>query len=136
MSVLAGARDRAQGFFDDLWERGDPWGLETSPFEAARYRRQVELLSGRRYEHVLEIGCGAGAFTRHLAAVADAAVAVDVSAVAIARARTRVALAGIDFRVAHGIKVDRLSDSPWDLVVMSETIYYPGWLHSPGTAES
>jgi SAM-dependent methyltransferase len=130
MSVPAGARHRAQGFFDDLWERGDPWELETSPFEVARYRRQLELLSGRRYEHVLEIGCGAGAFTRHLAGVADAVLAVDVSAVAIDRARARVALPGVDFRVADAIKVDRLIDSPLDLVVISETIYFLGWLNS------
>jgi SAM-dependent methyltransferase len=126
----ARSRERAQGFFDDLWERGDPWELETSPFEAARYRRQLELLSDRRYERVLEIGCGGGAFTRDLAAIADDVVAVDVSAVAIERARARVTRAGIDFRVADGIKVDRFSDSPWDLVVISETIYFLGWLHS------
>lgn len=126
MSVLAGARDRAQGFFDDLWERGDPWGLETSPFEAARSRRQLELLSGRRYEHVLEIGCGA-----------DAAVAVDVSAVAIARARTRVALAGIDFGVAHGIKVEEVFQGTKDetpVEVLMSLFQRPA--ASPGRAES
>lgn len=130
MSLQARALGDAQGFFDELWARDDPWELETSSFEAARYRRQLELLSARHYERVLELGCGAGAFTRHLAKFADAVLAVDVSPVAIDRARARVALPGVDFRVADAIKIERLSGAPWDLVVVSETIYYLGWLNS------
>ena len=41
----------------------------------------------RRYSRTLEIGCGAGAFTRLLAGVSERVVALDVSPAAIERAR-------------------------------------------------
>ncbi len=62
---------KAQVFFEDLWKRGDPWKFETSEFEQAKYDREITILRGRRYPRALEIGCGAGAFTRRLAREAD-----------------------------------------------------------------
>src|SRR5687768_675336 len=62
------AHAEARRFFDDLWSRGDPWALEMSPYEDHRYRLLLDSLSDRHYDKVLEIGCGAGAFTRRLAA--------------------------------------------------------------------
>ena len=78
---------KAKQFFDDLWCKGDYWSLETSPFERDKYARQLERIADRRYRTVLEIGCGAGHFTRALAALADRVVAIDVSPVAIEQAR-------------------------------------------------
>ena len=117
-------------FFDDLWKRGDPWELESSDFEQGKYRRQWQMLGGRRYARALEIGCGAGWFTRFLARIAQKVVALDVAPSAIARARA----AGddpevVDFRVANVMDYDLRAEGPWDLVVMSETIYYLGWLY-------
>jgi predicted TPR repeat methyltransferase len=121
---------KAHAFFDDLWKRGDPWDLESSEFEQGKYMRQREMLGGRRYARALEIGCGAGWFTRFLAHIAQNVVALDVAASAIARAR---AAGGdpdvVDFRVANVMDYDLRSEGPWDLVVMSETIYYLGWLY-------
>ncbi len=121
---------KAHAFFDDLWKRGDPWDLESSEFEQGKYMRQREMLSGRRYAHTLEIGCGAGWFTRFLARIAQKVVALDVAPSAIARAR---AAGGdpevVDFRVANVMDYDLRAEGPWDLVVMSETIYYLGWLY-------
>jgi SAM-dependent methyltransferase len=123
------AATRAQAFFDDLWARGDYWQLETSPFERAKYAREIEMLGDRRYGRVLEVGCGAGAFTRMLAAVSDQILAVDVSPVAIERARRAPATAGVEFRVMN-IMSAGLDAAAYDLVVMSETVYYLGWLYS------
>src|SRR5262249_24525839 len=51
--------------------------------------------------------------------------------IAIARARSlSLSTATIDFRVANIMEFDPRSHGPWDLVVMSETIYYLGWLYS------
>lgn len=123
--------DRARQFFDDLWQQGDYWKLETSAFDQARYARLMELLGDRRYERTLEIGCGAGAFTGLLAGVSDRVVALDVSAAAIERARARGAGAGnVEFRVANIMEVTPEEEGPWDLIVMNETIYYLGWLYS------
>ena len=121
--------EKARAFFEDLWKPGDPWKLESSEFEQAKYERQLAILNGRRYSRVLEIGCGAGHFTRSLACIADQVVAVDISPTAIARARTR-GLENIDFRVANIMDYNLRTESSWDLLVMSETICYLGWLYS------
>jgi SAM-dependent methyltransferase len=124
-------KQKAEAFFENLWQRGDPWEFETSAFEQTKYARQLALLGGRRYPRVLEIGCGAGAFTRLLAPFADQVVALDISPTAIARARTL----GTDppvvaFRVADIMSYDPCAEGPWDLVVMSDTICFVGWLYS------
>jgi SAM-dependent methyltransferase len=123
------AGQRARSFFDDLWQQGDYWALETSAFEQEKYAREIALLAGHRYPRVLEIGCGAGAFTRLLADLSDHVLAVDVSAAAIQRARG-VTRSNVEFREANIMETDLELEGTWDLVVMSETIYYLGWLYS------
>ena len=129
MSDEASPAVRARAFFDDLWKTGDYWDLEGSPFERDKYACQLALIRDRRYPRVLEIGCGAGVFTEQLATLADHVVAIDVSEAAIARARSRAANPAVDFRVANVMDWDPATDGPWDLVVLSETIYYLGWLY-------
>ena len=121
---------KAESFFDDLWKRGDPWKLETSDFERIKYEREIGILRGRHYSRVLEIGCGAGWFTRSLAQIADQIVALDISPAAIGRAQAAVGFESIDFRVANVMDYNPRAEGPWDLVVMNETIYYLGWLYS------
>jgi SAM-dependent methyltransferase len=123
--------EKARSFFDDIWQKGDAWQLQTSEFERAKYACQMRLLCDRRYNRVLEIGCGSGCFSRLLIASADEVIALDVSSLAIARARSLSSrLKGIDFRVANIMEYDPMAKGPWDLIVMSETIYYLGWLYS------
>jgi 2-polyprenyl-3-methyl-5-hydroxy-6-metoxy-1,4-benzoquinol methylase len=126
------SHSEATQFFEDLWSRGDPWSLETSPYEDHRYRVLLDSLADRHYEKVLEIGCGAGAFTRRLATKANSICAIDISETAINRARAiPFALgAAINYQVADVMQYDIASDAPFDLIVMAETIYYLGWLHS------
>lgn len=122
---------KAQEFCDNLWQRGDPWNIETSEYERARCVRLLRMLDGRRYTHALEIGCGAGYITRLLARLADQIVALDVSPAAIARARALGAGPGtVDFRVANVMDYTWRADGPWDLVVFSDTMCYLGWLYS------
>lgn len=122
---------KARAFFEDLWKRGDPWDLETSDFEKARYTWLFSMIEGHRYGRVLEIGCGAGSFTRLLARVADRVVALDISPTAIERARrTNASPEGVDFRAANVMEYDPHAEGPWDLIVMSETIYFMGWLYT------
>jgi SAM-dependent methyltransferase len=79
---------------------------------------------------VLEIGCGAGAFTRRLAGLADRILALDVAPSAIARARASpCGPAAVEFAVANVMDFGFRDAAPFDLIVMSETIYYLGWLY-------
>jgi SAM-dependent methyltransferase len=121
---------KAQSFFEELWKGGDPWEFETSEFEHRRCARLLEILSGRRYAKVLEIGCGAGTFTRLLAPIADHIVAFDISSKAIERAKATQMDARIDFKVANMMEYDASAEGPWDLVVMSDMICFLGWLYS------
>jgi SAM-dependent methyltransferase len=123
--------ERAREFFDDIWRGGDFWQVETSEFERNRYACQMNLLGDRRYGRALEIGCGSGCFSRLLAGVADEVVALDVSPLAIERARSlSTGRERIAFRVANIMDYDPVAEGPWGLIVMSETIYYLGWLYS------
>lgn len=121
---------KAREFFEDLWKRGDPWDFESSAYERDRCLHLLTMLDGRRYARALEIGCGAGYFTRLLASVADRIVALDIAPAAIARALAVGAGPGsVDFRVANIMDYDPGAEGPWDLVVMSDTIYFLGWLY-------
>ena len=122
---------KARAFFDELWMRGDPWEFETSGFEYERFAHLLKMLQAGRYQRVLEIGCGAGNFTRRFAPLADQVLALDVSAEAIAKARAAAgAQSHVEFRTANIMEYDPKPEGPWDLIVMSETIYYLGWLYA------
>jgi len=121
----------AETFFERMWQCGDPWEFERSEFEQAKYARLLALLAGRRYPRVLELGCGAGAFTRLLAPLADEVLALDVSPAAITRARALgPGPAVVDFRQANVMAYNPHTEGPWDLVVISDTMCYLGWLYS------
>jgi SAM-dependent methyltransferase len=121
---------RAQGFLEKRRREENGPEAEPSEFDQANHERQVALLSGRRYADVLELGCGSGFFTRRLAEIADRVIALDVAPAAIARARTLpLDRKRVEFRLASPMDYDVRAEGPWDLVVMSETIYDYGWLY-------
>ena len=131
MSDRKSNHEKASVFFDDMWKSGDPWKLQTSRFEQDKYARQMELIGGRRYPRVLELGCGAGTFTRRLSQIADSILALDISANAIAQAKTTKSQGcPIDYKVANIMDYDLRASGQYDLVIMSETVYYLGWLYS------
>ncbi len=131
MTERARIGQQAREFCDDLWQRGDFWDFEGSEYERARCARLLTILDRRRYARALEIGCGAGYFTRLLAGIADQIVAFDIAPAAIARARTLGAdLRHVEFRVANAMDYEWRADGPWDLVVCSDTICYLGWLYA------
>jgi SAM-dependent methyltransferase len=115
-------------FMDGLWQRGDPWDLESSEYERERHAHLLGMLGGRHYARVLEIGCGAGVLTRLLAPRADQIVALDISQTAIDHARVLgTGPAAVDFRVGNIMDYKPHADGPWDLIVFSETMCYLGW---------
>jgi 2-polyprenyl-3-methyl-5-hydroxy-6-metoxy-1,4-benzoquinol methylase len=123
-------RLKAQSFFDDLWTRGDPWELETSSFEHQRYKRLLSMLDRPRYGRALEIGCGAGTFTRRFASLTDQVLALDVSSDAIAKARAAQGVSQqVEFRAANIMDYDPKTEAPWDLIIMSDMVYFLGWLY-------
>jgi SAM-dependent methyltransferase len=126
----AAVASEARRFFDELWSESDPWDLDASEFEQGRYARQLALLETRRYRRGLEIGCAGGSFTRLLAPLCAELVAIDISAPAIERARAADdSGTGVEYRVANVMELDLEREGSWDLVVLTETAYYLGWLY-------
>jgi SAM-dependent methyltransferase len=115
--------DRADRL-DRLYLVKDPWQLQ-SPKEQARFvwtNRMIAEQFGRP-ETILEIGCGEGHQSQHLARVCGQLYGIDISRRAVVRARRRC-------REARFVAGDPLSFQfddmplPADLVVACEMLYY------------
>lgn len=111
-------------YFEKLYaDHGDPWEFETSAYEAAKYDHTLAALPRRRYARALEVGCANGVLTRRLADRCDDLTAVDVSPTALAAARARCAdLPHVRFEERR-LPGDAPA-GPFDLVLLSEVVYY------------
>ena len=118
------AQNDAHARLDLAYRMPDPWKMDSEQerFRFVETNRRVERVFGR-VGSLLEIGCGEGHQSEHLAALCDQLTAIDVSPTAIARARARVPRATF---VAGD-----LFDQPWtrddtrfDVVVACEVLYY------------
>ncbi|MBD8548098.1 SAM-dependent methyltransferase [Sphingomonas sp. CFBP 8760] len=111
-------------WFEQLYrEQGDPWGFETSPYEQAKYAETLAALPAARYADALEVGCANGVLTALLAPRCDRLLAVDPSPTALAAARARC-------RDLPQVRLEERSlpaqtpAGPFDLILLSEVIYY------------
>ena len=103
----------------------DPWNFRNSPYEQAKFAATRAALGRARYRHGLELGCGNGALARHLAPQCAAYTGVDAVARAVRAARQAVP----DGRFVQGWLPDDLPDGAFDLIVLSEILYF---LDPPG----
>jgi 2-polyprenyl-3-methyl-5-hydroxy-6-metoxy-1,4-benzoquinol methylase len=91
------------GEYDEWWLRGGRydrgaelnarWHAETAAVDAAL----VGWLAERRPRNVLELACGTGLFTRHLAPRAERVTAVDASSEVLSVNRARVASDNVEY---------------------------------------
>ena len=118
------ARSLPPGYFDAIYRASDdPWGFETRPYEAAKYRATLAALPRTTYRRGLEVGCSIGVLTKMLADRCDDLLAVDVSARALDRSRERCRdLPGVRFEVRQVPRV--FPEGRFDLVMLSEVAYY------------
>jgi ubiquinone/menaquinone biosynthesis C-methylase UbiE len=122
-----------QAHYEAVWSRGDAWDFETSEYEQRRFQSLIDLLADRRYGRALEIGCGAGQFTQRLAGICNSLLALDISSAATTAAASRLSdlqIANVEFIAANVMEYDVAAAGPFDLIVLSETIYCLGWLYS------
>jgi predicted TPR repeat methyltransferase len=101
----------------------DPWQFETSSYEAAKYNMSIRALAGRRYSRAFEVGCANGVLTQRLATICDKLLSIDVSPSALASARTRNGQAA-HVQFEHMRFPHQTPDGPFDLIVLSEVVYY------------
>lgn len=117
------ARRYDHGFFEKLYtEHDDPWAVLTSDYEQDKFDATLGALQRDTYSNALELGCSIGALTRRLAPRCKALTAVDTSPAALRRARLHCPDAHVSFVQAH--LPDGDWHGPYDLVVLSEVLYY------------
>jgi SAM-dependent methyltransferase len=111
-------------YFDGLYERSpDPWSFETSAYEQEKFQATLAALPRPRYRRALEIGCSIGVLTRQLADRCDELVALEPAAKALERARERCRdLPHVAF-LRSRVPAD-WPDSTFDLILLSEVVYY------------
>lgn len=114
--------------FDRLYQiLPDPWfaGVTRYRYQPLKYQIVLSLLPDRVYHRALDIGCGAGIFSRLLAEQAEQVVGIDISQSAVDRARRdSAAVSNVEFRQADMLKLDSASLGQFDLIVLADTIYY------------
>lgn len=111
-------------YFENMFQgTDDPWGLESSAYEQAKYAHTIAALQGRHYARAFEVGCAKGVLTQKLAPWCDRLLAIDVSSTALRAARKRcAALPHVAF--ANMVFPQHGPEGPFDLVVLSEVVYY------------
>lgn len=119
----------------------DPWNHRTSPYEAAKYAATLDAIGSGPFENALEIGCGNGTLARGLAPRCHRLTAMDVTPAAVESARRHLANLP-HVAVIRAMAPHDLPDGPFDLVVLSEVLYFltpddiallGGWLDAHAT---
>ncbi|MFP5071871.1 class I SAM-dependent DNA methyltransferase [Pseudonocardia nantongensis] len=105
---------------DRLYSRPDPYGIGANPYEQRKYGTVMDTLAGRRFERVLEVGCGEGDLSVRLAGHTRGLLGVDISAAAVERAAARVP----DATFVRRTLPRELPDGTFDLIVCTDVLYY------------
>lgn len=113
-----------QNLFDPLFARGpDPWLFESSWYEARKRDLLLASLPHPRYASVFEPGCASGFISEHLAQRCDRLLAWDGAQRAVDYAAQRLAPYA-HAQAAHGWVPDHWPEGRFDLIVLSELLYY------------
>ncbi|WP_282063866.1 SAM-dependent methyltransferase [Roseobacter litoralis] len=98
----------------------DPWNFRTSGYEQKKFEATRAALGRASYHAALEIGCGNGELARVLAPFCARYDGVDAVVTAITAAR----LAVPDARFHHRMWPGPLPEGDYDLIVLSEVLYF------------
>jgi SAM-dependent methyltransferase len=113
-------------YFDALYAFDpDPWKFATSSYEREKYAQTLAALPRAHYGSALEVGCSIGVLTHDLALRCDRLLAVDVAEAPLLEAKRRCA----DFPAVRFEKMfapRQWPDEAFDLILLSEMIYYLG----------
>lgn len=116
--------EQTMAHLDKLYSgSSDPWGHETRAYEQEKYAATLAMIGPGPFESAIEIGCGIGAFSARIAPQCAHLVAIDCIGRAAKLARLRLA----EFQHCHvmtGTAPDDLPAGKFDLIVLSEVLYY------------
>jgi len=118
-------------YFEEMYAASpDPWGFTDRWYEQRKYALTLAALSQPRYRSVFEPGCSIGVLSAQLALRCDRLLSVDLVESAVDQARNRLrdlppGAADVEVRQWDATK-DPWPDGRFDLVVLSEMVYYLG----------
>lgn len=108
---------------DQLFERADPWNYRSSPYEIRKRAVTLACLPQWRYASAFEPGCANGVLSEQLLTRCDALLCADASPAALRRAAEQVGdRPGLSWR--RMTVPDEWPDQRFDLIVLSELLYY------------
>ena len=114
------ARENAMHYIADFrpdWQ-GDEQAFFASGLDDVRQFLDRAGWAEHRGGSLLEIGCGLGRMTRHLAAHFDRVVGLDVSPTMVQRARElNTQLSNVEFVEGNGVNLGQFSDAHFDRVM-------------------
>ena len=111
---------------DDYWTRPVPNPDTLMPFSpiapahAAQEAALLKVIGGLGFDSVLEVGCGLGRITMHLAQMTDDLTAIDIGPDQVRITRQRVPGATIEQARIQDYEPSRT----WDLVLASEVLMH------------
>ncbi|MCX2966759.1 class I SAM-dependent DNA methyltransferase [Gordonia sp. NPDC062954] len=118
-------RTMADDYFHDMYARSDdPWGFAERFYERRKYALTMAALRADHYERVFEPGCSIGVLSDQLAARSDQLLCTDLSPRAVELATQRLAHHGGRVQVRTADLVTGWPDETFDLIVLSEVLYY------------
>ncbi len=124
-------RNRAQiggrAAFEAAYTNPDPWASADPAYRYQRrkYETLLSFLPDRRFRSALDLGCGVGLMSRMLTAHAETVLGLDVAqgAVDVALAAS-TGLPGLTFGQADIFDLSPSLDGQFDLLVLTDTLYY------------
>lgn len=113
-------------YFDQMYAQADdPWGFTSRWYEKRKYALTLALLPRERYDDAFEPGCSIGVMTEELARRCGRVLACDSAPAAVQATQRRVSgQPGV--RVEQRILPREWPDGDFDLIVLSEVLYYFG----------
>ncbi|WP_017607414.1 class I SAM-dependent DNA methyltransferase [Nocardiopsis xinjiangensis] len=112
--------------FTRMYERSpDPWHFRSRWYERRKRALTLAALPEERYGSAFEPGCSIGLLTRDLADRCSRLLAMDSAPGAVAQARRELSGVG-HVRVVRGRVPESWPEGSFDLVVLSEVLYYFG----------
>ena len=123
------ATDGARAAFEAAYsEREDPWASDNARYSYQRWKYESlmsALPAGRRFQRVLDLGCGMGAMSLALTRVSDDVLGLDIAESAVEQARRRIGdRPGLRFAQGDLSSLDPAMSHRFDLVVVADTLYY------------
>ena len=122
------AASGARAAFEAAYTRSDdPWASARPRYryQQRKYEQIMALLPERHYRHAVDLGCGLGLLSQHLAGRAGAVLGIDVASAALCHARLRAeGISNLSFVQGDVLDLAAGLNGSFDLVVVADTLYY------------